>query len=48
MLKGPKRSFVVVLVVVGVESNSKKFLNPTKIVQGKGTKKCAREQNMFL
>ena len=43
LLKGPKRSFVVFLVViVGVESCSKNVLNRTKIVHG--NKKCAREQ----
>ena len=47
MLKGPKRSFVVVLVLVldlGVESSSKNVPNRTKNVQG--NKKCAREQKM--
>ena len=47
-LKGPERSFVVllVLVLVGVESSSKNALNQTKIVQG--NKKYAREQKNFL
>ena len=45
MLKGPKRSFVVALVlVVGVESSSKNVTNRIKIVQA--NKKCAREQKM--
>ena len=58
MLKGPKRSFVVVvvllvLVVLGVESSSKNVPNGTKIVQGnkkcaQGTKNVPREQKMFL
>ena len=33
-LKGPKRSIVDVLLVVGVESSSKNLPNRTKIVQG--------------
>ena len=44
MLKGPKRSFVVV-VVLGVESKAKNISNGTKIVQA--NKKCAREKKMF-
>ena len=48
MLKGPKRSFVVVVVlvlVVGVvETLAKNDLNRTKFVHG--NKKCAREQKM--
>ena len=48
MLKGPKRSFVVVVVLVvvvlGVESSSKNVPNGTKIVQG--NKKCTREHKM--
>ena len=39
MLKGPKRSFVVLVLVVGVESSSKNVQNGTKIVQG--NQKCA-------
>ena len=42
MLKGPKRSFVVlvlVVVVLGVESSSKNVPNGTKIVQE--NKKCS-------
>ena len=40
LLKGPKRRFVVIVVlVVGVESSSKNFQNGTKIVLG--NKKCS-------
>ena len=44
MLKGPKRSFVVV-VLVGVDSSAK---NVTKVIKNvtKGTKNV-REQNLF-
>ena len=45
MLKGPIRSFVVVDLVVGVESSSKNVPNRTTNVQG--NKKCAREQKMY-
>ena len=50
MLKGPKRSFFIVLVIVlvvlvvlvlSVESKAKSIPNGTTIVQG--NKKCARE-----
>ena len=47
MLKGPKRSFFIVLLVVlvvlvlSVESKAKSIPNGTTIVQG--NKKCARE-----
>ena len=44
MLKGPKRSFVV--LDLGVDSKAKTVPNGTKIVQG--NKKCASEQKMFL
>ena len=44
MLKGPKRSFVVLVLdaVLGVESKAKNVRNGTKIVQG--NKKYAREE----
>ena len=38
MLKGPKRTFVVLDLILGVESKAKNVHNGTKIVQGKGTK----------
>ena len=47
LLKGPKRSFVVlvlVVLVVGVETFCLNVLNGTKSVQA--NKKCAREQKM--
>ena len=45
MLKGPKRSFVVVFLRVGGESWAKNVPNRTKIVRG--NKKCVREQKMY-
>ena len=44
-LKGPKRSFVeVVIVLLGVESSSKMFLGTKNVL---GNKKCSREQKTF-
>ena len=48
MLKGPKRSFVVLVlvpVVLGVESKANKNPYGTKI--GHGNKKCAGTKNVF-
>ena len=46
MLKGPKRSIVVVVVLVGVETWVKSSANRTKNIS-KGTENV-REQNLFL
>ena len=54
MLKGPKRSFVVVVVLVlGVKSKAKNVPNGKIILLGnkkcsEWNKNCAREQKMFL